>query len=317
MLEGSGNQEGSEGIVPSGADHGGEAETTPTSDATDAGTSGTHTGSNATSEYDGDSLEAAVNAQYEIMAGDLLSLPKSQRKDAFKNYSIQQQVGIAQHLPDDDAQDLLSQLDDEDKRKLGEELAKSMDTDMPEDLQFFDRSIDNIIAVSEADQGELDEHASNQLKTLLKLNNVTQEDGRALLQLKNLSPDTINDIVSELETIESQTEDEDNDTEEVTREKKAELNETGQDMKANLDMANAKLEAEKAANPEKAEEINVMKRKINNLSLKISDFFAEGEPGRKYARLGGKILYIALMTAFIALLLEMNIIYKASRSGRR
>jgi len=56
-------------------------------------------------------------------------------------------------------------------------------------------------------------------------------------------------------------------------------------------------------------------KKIGNLRLKLTDYFAEGEPGRKYARKGGKILYFALLTAVIILLLEMNIIYKAA--GRK
>jgi hypothetical protein len=58
------------------------------------------------------------------------------------------------------------------------------------------------------------------------------------------------------------------------------------------------------------------KANLASLSRRFTGYFAEGEPGRKYARIGGKIVYFALLAAFIALLLEMNLINKAAGKRR-
>jgi hypothetical protein len=63
------------------------------------------------------------------------------------------------------------------------------------------------------------------------------------------------------------------------------------------------------------EDIGKARGKLTMLGAKLQDFFAEGEPGRKAARRGAKILYYALLTAFILLVIEMNIINKAAKAS--
>jgi hypothetical protein len=65
------------------------------------------------------------------------------------------------------------------------------------------------------------------------------------------------------------------------------------------------------------EEIIQHQKKINILKRRITGYFAEGEKGRKYARIGGKVIYFSLLSAFILVLLEMNMINKAAASTSR
>lgn len=89
------------------------------------------------------------------------------------------------------------------------------------------------------------------------------------------------------------------------------LDEIGGDMTAELN------NDKEPPTDERKREISHNLVKLSKLKTRISGFFAEGEPGRKYARIGGKVLYLSLIAAFILFVIELNIINKAASNKRR
>ena len=131
------------------------------------------------------------------------------------------------------------------------------------------------------------------------------------LQAYNLSPEAINELVSGLPDPEASGE-----APELPSEAAANgLTEEGTLHEMN-DEASRLADGLPPEN-ELRQRIDAHKVKIAALSRRFKGYFAEGEPGRKYARIGGKIVYFALLAAFIALLLEMNIINKAAGNRSR
>jgi hypothetical protein len=75
--------------------------------------------------------------------------------------------------------------------------------------------------------------------------------------------------------------------------------------------------ANEQLDPEERAKLKRYHNKVGGLKARFDDLFAEGTKGRKIAQRGGKMIYYAMLAAIVLLLLEMNIIYKASKQNRR
>lgn len=152
---------------------------------------------------------------------------------------------------------------------------------------------------------ELSAYNRSQAEQIVNNTNLTDDSKQKIISSENF-PEMMSDEDR------ARTEEEDQPTDAERADKSGALtklenttNQVTQQTLAAIDANGDLTDAEKAT----------LRTKAHNLGAKITDFFAEGEPARDYARKGGKILYYALLTAVIILLLEMNIIYKAA--GRK
>jgi hypothetical protein len=138
----------------------------------------------------------------------------------------------------------------------------------------------------------------------------TKEEASVIIQMSSLEDDDKDAKIQEIENRLGSLSDFDGDPDDVesTPDEKSQR-------RTALEEAQRQALAEIEDLPE--EEKIKYRKKMSNLGKKLTDYFAEGEPGRKYARKGGRILYFALLTAVILLLLEMNIINKAASRGQR
>jgi len=270
-----------------------------------------------------------------IPKDDFLAVPQADQKDLFLQLSGNDQDYLLNQFTDDERENFLKGFSDEEKQailrkqqmrkelkgRLDEATADDdkdlgerqdiMDPNIQEQDKEFDHNFDQALTEGRTPNGGLNN--IDVVKPMLA--GMSKNDAVELLKAKDITDlNTITALVSDLPDVGEK----DSMSEEEVTEKNEALQQTGEVWRKELDDADTMLELQKQKNPEKAEEINALQRKMRNLSLKVKDFFAEGEPGRKYAKKGGKLLYFAILTAIVLLLLEMNIIYKAtSNRGRR
>jgi hypothetical protein len=206
-----------------------------------------------------------------------------------------------------------------------DEKLEIMAPDMQPEIKQAYRTLNHFILEHKTDQGDLSPDDRVHISGMLQGH--TQEDATALLQLMGLSDTAITDIVKGLHK------NEEDKTEPLPDFEVAKIEGAGEGMENVLEHIETKADratdelptgAEFEALPQgEKDEINAAREKIRNhkgkiaaLSLKLTDYFAEGEPGRAYARKGKKLLYYILVTTIILLLIESSAIYKAA-AGRK
>jgi len=183
--------------------------------------------------------------------------------------------------------------------------------DIDQEGKEFVHDLDRLLQEGRTPNGGLNN--IDVVKPLLAIDGMTKKDAVAILKSRDITDqDTVNALTAGLI-------DGDEEEREMTAEEKAkneELQQTNEVLKRQMLDADDRLEKEKDEHPERADEINAMQRKLRNFSTMFGGFFAEGEPGREYARKGKKWLYYLLVTTIVLLLMECNLIYKAA-AGRK
>jgi len=145
-------------------------------------------------------------------------------------------------------------------------------------------------------------------------------DANILRAFPNLTPEQREKIIAKLPEISDQDRVERGAvSEEEKNRMEAQANAMGQIIESTGNAANEAINGalqelpEEGGTPEQEErraQLVAHQGRANALLGKFTDLFAEGEPGREWARRGGKTLYWTLMIAFILIIAELNMINK-------
>jgi len=210
-----------------------------------------------------------------------------------------------------------------------ERLNAALPPGFPEEGKNFYRSLNHFVLEQKSSGNDLSPDARAAITQIMEQNHATKEQAIPTLQLLNLTDDEIADIIQPLPDTPGEGE-----PEEVEPHEQGGMEGTGQGMDEQLEQMNSRADemlgelptGEELENlsPEDRSQVEELraqigkkKGKIAKLSMKVTDLFAEGEPGRELAGKGGKLLYFALLTAFVLLIMEMNLIYKMAASRRK
>lgn len=208
--------------------------------------------------------------------------------------------------------DLDEAADPENGLSLGDR-QENVDPDIDQEGKEFVHDLDRLLQEGRTPNGGLNN--IDVVKPLLAVDGMTKKDAIAILKSRDITDqDTVDALTAGL----IDTDEEQREMTEEEKKKNEEMQQTNEVLKRQMLETDDGLEKYKDEHPEEADKINALQRKIRNFSTMFSDFFAEGEPGREYARKGKKWLYYLLVTAIVLLLMECNLIYKAAAGkGKR